>query len=129
MDQYCIVFDFENLLDSGEGVLSYHTRVKEGRCGVFLHLSTGNIIMIQNGSSAQSDSPYRNKYGEVVNPRDKRWNSFKIDKQGGGIDALQALKKLYMDFKVASTILSIRNNPDSPFDIFEKNDLWTDQKI
>ena len=55
--------------------------------------------------------------------RDKRWNSFKIDKLGGGIDALNALKKLYMNFKVGDLILSVRNNPESPFDIFEKNDL------
>ena len=123
MDQYCIVFDFENVQDQGEGVLSYHTRVHEGSCGIFLHLSTGNIVMIQNGSSAQQDSPYRNKYGEVVNPRDKRWHSFKIDKLGGGNEALNALKKLYMDFKIGNMILSVRNNPDSPFDIFERNDL------
>ena len=59
----------------------------------------------------------------MVNPRDKRWNSFKIDKLGGGNEALNALKKLYMDFKLGNMILSVRNNPDSPFDIFERNDL------
>ena len=40
-----VFFDFETIKED-EGVLSYHTRVHEGSCGIFLHLSTGNIIMI-----------------------------------------------------------------------------------
>lgn len=30
----------------GEGLLSYHTRVHEGGSGIFIQLSTGNIILI-----------------------------------------------------------------------------------
>ena len=62
-----------------EGLLSYHTRVEEGGNAAFLHTSSGNIILIQNGSSAQFDTPYRNKYGELANMDDKRWDSFNID--------------------------------------------------
>lgn len=45
--------------------------------------------MIHNGNSAMFETPYRNKYGELANPNDKRWDSFKIDMEGGGADALK----------------------------------------
>jgi hypothetical protein len=52
------------------------------------------------------DAPYRNKYGELVNPHDKRWDAYKVDAQGGGIEALRQVRQLYMDFKIGSSILS-----------------------
>ena len=72
-----------------EGLLSYHTRVCEGGSSIFIQTSTGHILMIYNGSAVKFDTPYRNKYGELANAGDKRWSSFNIDEQGGGLEQMQ----------------------------------------
>lgn len=59
------------------------------------------------------DTPYRNKYGELLNPQDKRWDSYKVDAYGGGAEAMRQVRQLYMDFKIGSSILRERTNPDS----------------
>ena len=107
----------------GVGLISYHTSLHEGGHTAFLQTSTGNVIMIQNGTSAQFDTPYRNNYGELANTGDKRWDQFNIDEQGGGKEALQQIKKKYMDFQIANTILSQRLNPDEKYKVYIKNVL------
>ena len=85
------------LTEINEGLLSYHARLHEGSSSIFIQTSTGSIIMIHNGSSAKFDTPYRNKYGELADPNAKKWDSFNIDSQGGGIDVLKNLKKKYLE--------------------------------
>ena len=86
----CTGYDSEQ--NGGEGITSYHTRVHEGGSAIFLQLSSGLIICIQNGTGCLLETPYRNKYGEPVGPQDKDWDSFKIDQIGGGLDALNHLR-------------------------------------
>ena len=69
------------------------------------------------------ETPYRNKYGELAHPNDKRWDSFKIDQEGGGEDAMRAIQKMYVEFKVGNSILQSRTDPDSSFKVYLKNTL------
>ena len=104
-----------------EGLLSYHARVHEGGCAAFLHTSTGRIILIQNGSSAMFDTPYRNKYGEAADPNLKKWDTFHIDEQGGGLEVMRSLKQKFIKFQVANSILQQRCNPDAKYKTYVKN--------
>ena len=61
--------------------------------------------MVHNGSAAKFDTPYRNKYGELADPNAKKWDSFNIDAQGGGLEVLKNLKKKYLESQIANTIL------------------------
>lgn len=84
-----------------------------------MHTSTGYMVIIQNGSCTLYDSPYRNKYGEIVNFRDKRYEDYNIDSY-----CLDQLRTKYLSFQIANEILQSRTNPDSKFTVFLKNFLW-----
>lgn len=104
-----------------EGLLSYHARLHEGGGAIYLQTSTGAIVMIQNGTSAKFDTPYRNKYGELANPDDKRLDSFNIDDQSGGAAALKQVKQKYLEFQVGNAILQQRTNPDVEYRVYLKH--------
>lgn len=72
---------------------------------MFMQTSTGRIVFIQNGSSAKFDTPYRNKYGELADPNQKKWDTFHIDEQGGGNEVLKSVKQKFMNFQIANSIL------------------------
>jgi hypothetical protein len=46
-----------------EGELSYHARVWEGGCSIFLVPSLGEVLMIDDGRIARYDTFYRNELG------------------------------------------------------------------
>jgi len=81
-----------------EGLICYHTRMHEGGQAAYLHTSTGNFLLVQNGTAAIFETPYRNKYGELISQEEKNWDAFVIDEQGGGLAALQQIQKKYVDF-------------------------------
>ena len=68
---------------------------------------------MQNGTPSIYDSPYRNKYGELVSEADKKYNEFQIDEQGGGVEALNQVRKKLINFTVGNEILQTRTNPDT----------------
>ena len=84
--------------EPNEGTLSWHARVHEGGSSIYLQTNDGSIIMLQNGSGATFDTPFRSKYGQLVNQSGPDAESFNIDEHGGGKVALDRLLKLYMDF-------------------------------
>ena len=106
---------------NNEGLICHHTRVKEGGGSVFLHTSTGNFFLVQNGTASAFDGPYRSKYGVVVSSDEKQWDAFNIDQEGGGIAAVNLMAKQYSSFQLANTILSQRTNPDNKFKVIHKN--------
>lgn len=106
-----------------EKLMSYHARVHEGGQALFLQTSTGQIILISNGTSGIFESVYRNKYGESVTNESKYWESFKIDEEGGGQADLAKIRKQYLDFKIANAILLQRINPDTKFKVYNKHSL------
>lgn len=73
----------------GEGLMCWHTKVCEGGCGLFLKTSTGTIFMVYDGNVGTYDSPYRNKYGEMIEKYSKDYDKFNIDQQGGGEESLK----------------------------------------
>ena len=91
--------------DENEGLLTWHARLHEGGATAYLHTSSGNIIMMQNGTPAIYDTPYRNKYGELVSEAEKKYNEFQVDSQGGGIESMNQLKKKFLNFQIGNEIL------------------------
>jgi len=77
--------------------------------------------MLQNGSGATFDTPFRSKYGELVSPSSTDGEAFNIDEHGGGQGALDLMKKLYIDFQLANEVLQQRKNPDSKYKIYIKH--------
>ena len=74
----------------GTGILTWHSKVHEGGCCLFLIIETGTIVAISpNGSSALLDSPYRTKYGQAIQSGQKNPNDFRIDFEGGGKDLME----------------------------------------
>jgi len=69
----------------------------EGGCGLYLQTSNGRIILVQNGTVAIFDSPYRNKYGEIASEFDKSYGAFNVDEEGGGLESLRQLKARYLN--------------------------------
>ena len=73
---------------------------------LFLQTSSGSIILINNGSATFYDSPYRNRFGEIVSEQHKNMDEFTIDQEGGGLDALNQLKRSFLEFKLPNLIVS-----------------------
>ena len=65
--------------DANEGLMCWHAKIEEGGVGIFLHTSSGRIFMVMDGVVGVYDSPYRNKYGEIVSIKDKEFDKFNID--------------------------------------------------
>lgn len=92
-----------------EGLISHHARVAEGGCSVFLHTSSSSFLLLQNGNATMYETPYRNRYGEQVDPGQKkqheRSETFVIDSEGGGAAALAQMQRRYSDFSLANAIV------------------------
>ena len=92
---------FGQMMSQNEGELSYHARISEGGCSVFVVPSTSEVILIDNGRITYYDSFYRNALGETFSKTStKKWENFYIDEKGGGSRILENLKKLYVANKV-----------------------------
>jgi hypothetical protein len=48
-----------------EGELSHHARTCEGGSSIYLSVSNGAIIIVEEERSSQRASPYTNKFGEA----------------------------------------------------------------
>jgi len=46
---------------------------------------------------------------------------FSIDQEGGGLDALNHLKRSFLEFKIPNLIVSQRMNPDTKYKIVIRN--------
>lgn len=88
---------------------------------MLMQTSTGRIILMNSGVSAICATPYRNKYGEEASEDTKNYEEYVIDELGGGRDALNKLRKSYMNFTIANDVLQARTNPNSKFRVFLKN--------
>ena len=61
-----------------EGELSYHARLHEGGCALFIVPSNSQIYAIDHGRIIKMDSFYRNAVGEVFGESHKKWDTFEI---------------------------------------------------
>ena len=86
-------------------------------------MSTGNLILIDNGISCVIPGPYRNKYGEHFHRDAKAWSDFQIDKNGGGEAQLTKLNQLFLDFKLANHIIATRTNPENKEKLYMRSAL------
>ena len=60
---------------------------------------------MNGGTPGIFNSPYRNKYGEVLIDSSKVNDQYVIDETGGGIECLNLLKKRYIDFQLANDVV------------------------
>ena len=81
-----------------EGELTFHARTKEGGQCVYLLCSTGQIFYIDKDRSCDKPSPYMNKFGETCKKNTKRWDNFYFNEEYGGKQALDDIKRIYMNF-------------------------------
>ena len=92
--------------DKKEGCLSYHARMFEGGCSVFLIPQTAQIYMIDSGRAATGDSPYRNNLGETFKAgREKKWDNYFLNDETGGAKILENLRKLYLNSQLPAKII------------------------
>ena len=69
-----------------ERELSYHARYWEGGSSAFLIPSTGDVLMIDDGRIAKTDSFYRNELGaEFSVNSDQKWENFYVTEATGGL--------------------------------------------
>jgi hypothetical protein len=97
-----------------EGELSYHARVSEGGCSIFVVPSTAEVYMIDEGRLTKYDSFYRNALGEAFSENStKKWENFYLDEKTGGARILANLKKLYVDNKIGQKVMELRLKHES----------------
>lgn len=82
---------------------------------MFISTSNGHVIMIDGDRSASRQSPYMNKFGETFNKSSKRWENFFIVEEGGGKQAYEELKKLYLSFSIPNEVVKERSLKDSVY--------------
>ena len=95
--------------ESGEGELSYHARMFEGGCSIFLIPQTAQIYLIDAGRASYGDSPYRNTLGETFNSKNERkWDNYYMNEETGGAKILENLRKLYFESVLPQKIVQDR---------------------
>jgi hypothetical protein len=105
---------FGPLLQKKEGELSYHARVAEGSCSIFVVPSNAEVYMIDKGRLSKYDSFYRNSLGESFSENStKKWENFYLDEKTGGARILENLKKLYAANKIGQKVMELRLKHDS----------------
>ena len=67
-----------------EGELTYHARLHEGNTAVYMCVSDGQVILMDQDRVVFRESPYVNKYGETFNSGHKKWDNFYLDEENGG---------------------------------------------
>jgi len=88
-----------------EGLMCWHSKIFNGGCGLFLKTSSGTIFMVNDGNIGIYDSPYRNKYGEMIDKFGKDYDKYNIDQQGGGLESLKQLRNFYINNKIGNLIV------------------------
>lgn len=79
---------FKDGVKKVEGELSYHTRVREGSCSIFLKIQTAEVYAISDGRIAKLESFYRNRQGEEFNYRNIKWDNYWLNDEYGGTKIL-----------------------------------------
>ena len=69
--------------------MSYHTRVKEGSCSIFLKIQSAEVFAISDGRIAKLESFYRNRQGEEFKYRNPKWDNYWLNDEYGGTKILQ----------------------------------------
>lgn len=106
----------------GHGQLSQHTIQEGGQC-VFMVAESGSFLCIGNNlACAMSDSPYRNRFGEIISLKNTIDQvDYEINNEGGGQKCLEQMTKSFQGFEMTNNILQLRTNPDSRYRIFMRD--------
>ena len=56
-----------------------------------------------------------NKFGETFNKNSKKWENFYLDEEGGGKQAYEELRKIYMNFSIPNEVVKERSMKDSVY--------------